>query len=108
MAETGLLDGHAIGKVVEYCGSAVEALSVDERATLTNMAAEVGAFTGIVAADEKTVDFLVRWRGMDRERAEELCADRARVLLEDCLEHCRLTDPGQSSPVVTQPSRSRL
>lgn len=66
-------DGHAIGKVVEYCGDAVEDLSVDERATLTNMAAEVGAFTGIVAADAKTVDFLVRWRGMDRAEAERLC-----------------------------------
>ena len=66
-------DGHAIGKVVEYCGSAVEGLSVDERATLTNMAAEVGAFTGIVAADDKTIDFLVRWRGLKREAAEQLC-----------------------------------
>ena len=65
-------DGHAIGKVIEYTGSAVEALSVDERATMTNMAAEVGAFTGIVAADEKTVEFLTYDRGMDRAEAEKL------------------------------------
>jgi len=65
-------EGHAIGKVIEYAGSAVEALSVDERATMTNMAAEVGAFTGIVAADEKTVDFLSYDRGMDRTEAERL------------------------------------
>src|SRR5690606_32538376 len=52
---------------------AVEALSVDERATMTNMAAEVGAFTGIVAPDAKAVDFLVEQRGMDRGRAEALC-----------------------------------
>ena len=65
-------DGHAIGKVIEYAGSAVEALSVDERATMTNMAAEVGAFTGIVAADEKTVEFLTYDRGMDRAEAEKL------------------------------------
>ena len=39
-------DGHAIGQIIEYAGEAVEALSVDERATMTNMAAEVGAFTG--------------------------------------------------------------
>ncbi|HSM04223.1 MAG TPA: aconitase family protein, partial [Longimicrobiales bacterium] len=56
-------DGHAIGQIIEYAGPAVEALSVDERATMTNMAAEVGAFTGIVAADEKTVDYLVAERG---------------------------------------------
>jgi len=66
-------DGHAIGQVIEYAGPAVEALSVDERATMTNMAAEVGAFTGIVAADAKTVEFLVTERGMDRARAEALC-----------------------------------
>jgi len=65
-------DGQAIGQIIEYAGPAVEALSVDERATMTNMAAEVGAFTGIIGADEKSVDFLVRERGMERERAEAL------------------------------------
>ena len=68
--------GHAIGKIVEYAGTAVEALSVDERATMTNMAAEVGAFTGIIAPDEKTVEFLVEMRGMPREEAMRLCEGR--------------------------------
>jgi 3-isopropylmalate/(R)-2-methylmalate dehydratase large subunit len=67
-------DGHAIGQIIEYAGDAVEALSIDERATMTNMAAEVGAFTGIVAPDARTVDYLVAERGMDRTRAEALCA----------------------------------
>jgi 3-isopropylmalate/(R)-2-methylmalate dehydratase large subunit len=66
-------DGHAIGQIIEYAGPAVEALSVDERATMTNMAAEVGAFTGIVAPDAKTVDYLVEQRGMTREQAQALC-----------------------------------
>lgn len=65
-------DGHAIGQIIEYAGPAVEALSVDERATMTNMAAEVGAFTGIIAADAKSVEFMVSERGMDRDRAEAL------------------------------------
>jgi len=39
--------GRAIGKLVEYCGDAVESLSVDERATMTNMTAEVGGFTAM-------------------------------------------------------------
>jgi 3-isopropylmalate/(R)-2-methylmalate dehydratase large subunit len=65
-------DGHAIGQIIEYAGPSVEALSVDERATMTNMAAEVGAFTGIVAADAKSVEFMVNERGMDRARAESL------------------------------------
>lgn len=68
-------DGHAIGQIIEYAGPAVEALSVDERATMTNMAAEVGAFTGIIAADAKSVEYLVNERGMDRARAEALIVD---------------------------------
>ncbi len=65
-------DGHAIGQIIEYAGPVVERLSVDERATMTNMAAEVGAFTGLVAADERTVEFLVGERGMDDARARAL------------------------------------
>ena len=65
-------DGHAIGQIIEYAGPVVEGLSVDERATMTNMAAEVGAFTGLVAADERTVEFLVQERGMPVARARGL------------------------------------
>ena len=68
-------DGHAIGQIIEYAGPAVEALPVDERATMTNMAAEVGAFTGLVAADGESVEYLVAERGMERERAETLARD---------------------------------
>jgi len=64
--------GKALAKVMEYAGEAIEALSVDERATMTNMAAEIGGFTGIVAPDEKAVDFLVARRGMDRQQAESM------------------------------------
>jgi len=65
--------GQAIGKLVEYCGDAVEALSVDERATMTNMTAEVGGFTGYVAPDAKTVEYLMDYRGLARAEAERLC-----------------------------------
>jgi 3-isopropylmalate/(R)-2-methylmalate dehydratase large subunit len=61
--------GKALAKVMEYAGEAIEELSVDERATMTNMAAEIGGFTGIVAPDKKAVDFLVERRGMDRAKA---------------------------------------
>jgi 3-isopropylmalate/(R)-2-methylmalate dehydratase large subunit len=64
--------GRALAKVMEYSGQAIEELSVDERATMTNMAAEIGGFTGIVAPDKKTVDFLVERRGMERNRAEAM------------------------------------
>ena len=64
--------GKALAKVMEYGGEAIEQLSVDERATMTNMAAEIGGFTGIVAPDKKAVDFLIERRGMDRKRAEAM------------------------------------
>jgi len=66
--------GKALAKVMEYAGDAIEELSVDERATMTNMAAEIGGFTGIVAPDRKAVDFLVERRGMDRIAAEKMIA----------------------------------
>jgi 3-isopropylmalate/(R)-2-methylmalate dehydratase large subunit len=65
--------GKALAKVMEYSGGAIEALSVDERATMTNMAAEIGGFTGIVAPDQKTVEFLMERRGMSRAEAEKYC-----------------------------------
>jgi 3-isopropylmalate/(R)-2-methylmalate dehydratase large subunit len=64
--------GKALAKVMEYAGEAIEELSVDERATMTNMAAEIGGFTGIVAPDGKAVDFLVERRSMDRKKAEAM------------------------------------
>jgi len=64
--------GKALAKVMEYAGEAIEELSVDERATMTNMAAEIGGFTGIVAPDRKAVDFLVERRGMSRKKAEAM------------------------------------
>jgi 3-isopropylmalate/(R)-2-methylmalate dehydratase large subunit len=64
--------GKALAKVMEYAGEAVEALSVDERATMTNMAAEIGGFTGIVVPDDKVVDFLMERRGMSRRDASEM------------------------------------
>jgi 3-isopropylmalate/(R)-2-methylmalate dehydratase large subunit len=66
--------GQALAKVMEYAGEAVEALSVDERATMTNMAAEIGGFTGIVAPDEKVVEFLIERRNMPRVEAERMIA----------------------------------
>jgi 3-isopropylmalate/(R)-2-methylmalate dehydratase large subunit len=65
-------NGKALAKVIEYAGEAIEGLSVDERATMTNMAAEIGGFTGIITPDAKVVDFLVERRGMNRTEAGKL------------------------------------
>lgn len=55
--------GGGVGKVFEFTGPAVAQLSTDERATLTNMTAELGGFTGIVAPDAETLRFLRERRG---------------------------------------------
>ena len=69
--------GQGIGKVLEFAGDGVRAMSLDERATLTNMAVEAGGFTGIIEADEVVVDYLVAQRGLDAD------AVRARIVRAD-------------------------
>ncbi|MBE6071989.1 MAG: aconitate hydratase [Clostridium butyricum] len=46
-----------VGKVFEYSGEGVKSLSVPERATITNMGAELGATTSIFPSDERTLEF---------------------------------------------------
>ena len=65
LAEPSIRAGAGVGKVFEFGGSAVRGLSTDERATLTNMTAELGGFTGIVEPDDETVRFLKERRGID-------------------------------------------
>ncbi len=47
-----------VGKIIEYTGEGVKTLSVPERATITNMGAELGATTSIFPSDETTREFL--------------------------------------------------
>ena len=62
-----------VGKIVEYQGPGVKTLSVPERATITNMGAELGATTSIFPSDEITKQFLeAQGRGTDWR---ELSAD---------------------------------
>src|SRR5690606_37866178 len=56
--------GGGVGKVFEFGGPALAALSTDERATLTNMTAELGGLTGIVEPDAETARFLRERRGV--------------------------------------------
>jgi 3-isopropylmalate/(R)-2-methylmalate dehydratase large subunit len=94
--------GKALAKVMEYAGEAIEELSVDERATMTNMAAEIGGFTGIVAPDKKAVDFLVERRGIDRAKAaamiEGLCSDPGAQYA-----HVIELDAAEITPMVATP-----
>lgn len=60
-----------VGKIFEYLGPGVETLSVPERATITNMGAELGATTSIFPSDERTLAFLeAQGRASDWVRLE--------------------------------------
>lgn len=48
----------ATGTVVEYRGPAIEALTMEERMTICNMSIEAGARAGMIAADEKTFEYI--------------------------------------------------
>lgn len=71
LAEPGIKAGGAVGKVLEFEGPGLLGLSLGERATLTNMAVEAGAFTGIIAADDVVLDYLVAQRGLPRAELEK-------------------------------------
>lgn len=64
LALGGREPGGFIGRVLEFSGPGLSTLNVDERATLANMAVELGAFSGIVEADHTTFEWLLR-RGIE-------------------------------------------
>ena len=61
-----------VGKIIEYGGEGVKTLSVPERATITNMGAELGATTSIFPSDEITLAFL---KAQGRENDEVIDID---------------------------------
>src|SRR3954469_5706148 len=63
--------GKGIGQVLEFAGEGLRDWSIDERATLTNMAVEAGGFTGIIEPDEVVVEYLTRSRGLDAEEVRK-------------------------------------
>jgi 3-isopropylmalate/(R)-2-methylmalate dehydratase large subunit len=99
--------GLGVGKVFEFTGSAVAALSTDERATLTNMTAELGGLTGIVAPDSETVRFLKERRGIDFTIQPWMRSDDgaayARTITVDCTQLSPWVaapgDPGNGMPL---------
>ncbi|MGN0455418.1 MAG: aconitate hydratase [Acutalibacteraceae bacterium] len=59
-----------VGKIIEYGGEGVKTLSVPERATITNMGAELGATTSIFPSDEITKAFL-KAQGREEDWSEQ-------------------------------------
>ena len=70
-----------VGKIVEYAGEGVKSLTVPERATITNMGAELGATTSIFPSDEITRSFL-KAQGREEDWVE-LFSDPDAVYVEE-------------------------
>lgn len=86
----------ALGKIFEYGGLGVKDLSVTERATITNMGAEVGATTSIFPSDENTLKFL-RAQGRQHQWIELQADENA--------EHSEIIelDLSEIQPMIAQP-----
>ncbi len=108
LADASIRAGAGVGRVFEFAGSAVRAMATDERATLTNMVAELGGFTGIVEPDAETVRFVKARRGVDVTLAPWMRSDPgaryAGVLRVDCSALspmvARPGDPGLGLPLA--------
>lgn len=108
--------GAGVGKVFEFTGGAVTGMSTDDRATLTNMTAELGGLTGIVAPDAETARFLRERRGVDVAiepwmRSDPGAAYAARLLV-DCGTLSPMVaapgDPGNGVPLSSLRQRPRI
>lgn len=72
-----------INKIFEYCGEGIKYLTVPERATITNMGAELGATTSIFPSDENTYEFL-KAQGRE-EDFTEIVADKGAYYHEEII-----------------------
>ncbi len=85
-----------VGKVFEYFGPGVETLSVPERATITNMGAELGATSSVFPSDQVTHQFLL---AQQREEAFSPLAADADAEYSEVIE----LDLSQIEPMVARP-----
>ena len=112
----GVRAGACVGRLVEFAGTAIAGLSTDERATLTNMTAELGGFGGIVAPDAETVRFLKARRGIDFTIEAWMRSDPdARfddTIAVDCSALSPMVaapgDPGNGRPITEVAERPRV
>ncbi len=98
LAQPLIREGGAIGLVVEYQGEALADLDTDERATLTNMVAEIGGFTGLIAPDAETVRFVKERRGMDIALEEWMRSDDGAEYAATLEVECAALEPMLARP----------
>lgn len=90
--------GGAVGQIVEYQGPGLETLNLDERATLTNMAAEIGGFSGLVAPDEHIVRSLWERRRSDFRLEDWMVGDPEATYAHTLEIQCEDISPMLASP----------
>jgi aconitate hydratase len=85
-----------VGKIIEYGGEGVKDLNITERATITNMGAELGATTSIFPSDKNTLAFL---KAQGREK------DWIELLADEDAEYSDIIDLNLSEiePMIAQP-----
>jgi 3-isopropylmalate/(R)-2-methylmalate dehydratase large subunit len=98
LATPYIRSGSGVGKVFEFTGEGIAHLSIDERATLTNMCAELGGLTGIVAPDAQTLRFIRERRGVDAVIEDWMHSDP-----DAAYAHHMAVDMRTLSPMVARP-----
>ena len=91
-------DGGGLGQIFEFVGPVIDAMSIDERATLTNMVAELGGLTGICAPDLETVRFLKERRGIEFEIEDWMHPDSDAFYAHEIVLNCSDVGPMLARP----------
>jgi 3-isopropylmalate/(R)-2-methylmalate dehydratase large subunit len=91
-------DGGGLGQIFEFVGPVIDAMSIDERATLTNMVAELGGLTGICAPDLETVRFLKERRGIEFEIEDWMHSDADAFYAHEIVLNCSDVGPMLARP----------
>jgi 3-isopropylmalate/(R)-2-methylmalate dehydratase large subunit len=98
LAEPFVREGGGIGCVFEFAGPAAAQLSTDERATFTNLTAEMGGLSGIFAPDEETRRFLKERRGIEFTLEPWMRSDDGAAFLREIDIDCSQISPMLASP----------
>jgi 3-isopropylmalate/(R)-2-methylmalate dehydratase large subunit len=95
IGEHGMAGG--LYQVLEFVGSAIAAMSIQERSVLTNMCAEIGAKSGVVPADDVTMAHLTQL-GIEADEGPTSDAD---AVYSDTWHH----DASTVAPVIARPHK---
>ena len=92
------------GYVIEYCGEAIEALSMEGRMTVCNMSIEGGARAGLIAPDQKTFDYIAGRPKAPTGKALDMAIEYWKTLFSDDdakFDKVVTLDAGNLPPIVS-------